>query len=81
MGKSLIYVTCILLYIQFALQELCFYRNLKNHVYCYQGQTTVSQGFTYFKLLFFTKLGEFGALFLQMFFSTSFSLSFPLNSN
>ena len=61
MGKFLIYSIYVLLYIQFALQKLCFYTNFKNYIYCLQGQTTVFQEFTYFKLLliFLTKLKEF----------------------
>lgn len=66
------FVPYVLLSIQLALQKLCFYANFKNYVYCLQGQTTVFQGFTYFKLLliFLTKFKEF----FQIFFSFALSL-------
>lgn len=77
MGKFLIYSIHVLLYIQFALQKLCFYTSFKNYVYCLQRQTTVFQGFTYFKLLliFLTKFKEFESLFFSnVFFYFTLSL-------
>lgn len=77
MGKFLICSVCFALYTT-CFTEIVFYANFKNYVHCLQGQTTVFQESTYFKLLliFLTKFKEF---FSNVFFSFALSLfSFEL---